>query len=183
MVRRITFEKGGVAYRICNKCNKTIPLSFFHKDKSRKPLGYSYRCKKCDAIYLLQKVNRHREHWRSLNRKYYRTDKGRANYGRKRAKRLQNGKKSINASEIAQVWAKTKNECWYCGVKLTTEKDKDNSRHRDHYKALDVGGADTAENCVPACRTCNLEKSTTPGQFYLADRMAAGKPVVNRDRQ
>lgn len=54
-----------------------------------------------------------------------------------------------------QVYNKYNGHCAYCGCELEYEK-----MQVDHAKPLRIGGENTIENMLPACRSCNHYKST-----------------------
>lgn len=54
--------------------------------------------------------------------------------------------------------------CSYCCRKLSGD-----DTHIDHVKALSLGGADTADNRVPVCQSCNSQKSDKPFLSWLIE--------------
>lgn len=51
-------------------------------------------------------------------------------------------------------------KCAYCGMTEEEHLKEWNERlHQDHFIALDSGGEYTADNIIPACRSCNSRKS------------------------
>ena len=63
--------------------------------------------------------------------------------------------KTISKPDMrADVWDKTGGRCWYCGVQTNPWRDF----CVDHFLAKAAGGADTLDNLVPCCRTCNMRK-------------------------
>lgn len=51
------------------------------------------------------------------------------------------------------------NCCAYCGMTLEEHKDKYNQNlHKEHVTSC---GRNDLKNCVPSCKVCNSEKSTT----------------------
>lgn len=49
-----------------------------------------------------------------------------------------------------QILEKTNGKCHVCGIALTVDKFE-----ADHVKSRAGGGSNTADNFLPACRTCN----------------------------
>lgn len=54
----------------------------------------------------------------------------------------------------AAVWDKTDGYCWYCKTKLHPFR----TFTIDHVHPVSRGGADTIENLVPCCKSCNSRK-------------------------
>ena len=54
--------------------------------------------------------------------------------------------------------------CSYCSSKLSA-----GATHVDHVQATSLGGADTPENRVPVCRSCNSRKSDKPFLLWLME--------------
>lgn len=55
-------------------------------------------------------------------------------------------------------------KCFYCDRELPTEE-----RVGDHFVPLSKGGEHCVENLVPACRSCNQEKSDKMPGDYIAE--------------
>lgn len=56
-----------------------------------------------------------------------------------------------------RIWTRYMKRCYYCHKKLVSFRGE--HMHLDHRKPFSRGGADDEDNLVPACPTCNLEKS------------------------
>jgi 5-methylcytosine-specific restriction endonuclease McrA len=100
------------------------------------------------------------EHSVGINKskkKYKRTEKGKANNQRYKAKRRSREKSSPNTltfSEWLAILRKYNYKCAYCGVAFS---DK-NLPERDHVIPVSKGGDNTKGNIVPSCRLCNAKK-------------------------
>lgn len=64
-------------------------------------------------------------------------------------------RRRLSAKERKQIYDKYNGHCAYCGTEITFRE-----MQADHIYPLRLGGADTIENLVPACRSCNHYKST-----------------------
>ena len=60
----------------------------------------------------------------------------------------------LSTAEKSIVWEKTGGRCIYCGAPLNPFRDL----NIDHRIPLSCGGADSLDNMVPACQSCNLSK-------------------------
>lgn len=77
----------------------------------------------------------------------------------RRAQTGGNGKREPIARELrAEVWAKSKGHCWYCGD-LTNPFE---NFHVDHVLPVIDGGTNEIDNLVPCCQTCNSRKRDRP---------------------
>lgn len=64
-------------------------------------------------------------------------------------------RRRLSAKERKQIYDKYNGHCAYCGTEITFR-----GMQADHIYPLRLGGADTIENLVPACRSCNHYKDT-----------------------
>lgn len=65
-------------------------------------------------------------------------------------------------------------DCFYCGVTMVFgHNDSPRSAHLEHKTPLSRGGTHSEDNCVLACRSCNLSKGTkTAEEFASVQRTA-----------
>lgn len=63
----------------------------------------------------------------------------------------------ITYQDIRRLYLSQKGCCKYCGVKIGGRRNKATT-HVDHVIPISRGGANTPENIVLACQTCNLSK-------------------------
>lgn len=79
-------------------------------------------------------------------------------------------RKSISWQVKDQVWDKTRNRCWYCGINLGHEDyGTSNFRRRpniEHQIPLSDGGTNELENLVLCCYGCNADKRCRPVEEY-----------------
>ena len=61
----------------------------------------------------------------------------------------------LTAAERREIYDKCDNHCAYCGEYIRYE-----DMQVDHVMPLHKGGADSIDNMLPACRSCNHYKST-----------------------
>lgn len=64
-------------------------------------------------------------------------------------------RRRLSKSERMKVYGKCQKHCAYCGCELEYK-----DMQVEHVKPLSICGADTIENMLPACRSCNYYKST-----------------------
>jgi 5-methylcytosine-specific restriction endonuclease McrA len=69
----------------------------------------------------------------------------------------------------AAIMAKTSGRCAYCGVPLTTQRDKPNSFHADHVFPVKKGAANDPALLVPACAKCNIKKGAKTFMEFARD--------------
>jgi hypothetical protein len=62
--------------RFCKKCQRDLPLSMYHKDKSRKS-GFSFYCKECKTKSAIKYQNEHKEEKKAYKKKYWEENKHR----------------------------------------------------------------------------------------------------------
>jgi len=63
--------------------------------------------------------------------------------------------KQFNQKSRFNIWQKYSGHCAYCGTEITIK-----SMQIDHIKPLIFHGLDNIENLNPACKDCNLYKSS-----------------------
>ena len=83
-------------------------------------------------------------------------EKERLKHSRRRA-RIK-GSISDSNKVIKEHLLKSKNVCYWCGIKIT----KKTSIHIDHVTPLARGGLNTAGNLVKSCAKCNQTKNAKP---------------------
>ncbi len=64
-------------------------------------------------------------------------------------------RKPISTAERKRVYEKFGGKCAYCGQPITYKE-----MQVEHMEPLALGGADSMENYMPACRICNHYKHT-----------------------
>lgn len=146
--------------RTCLVCGVEQPLSEFKIVRGR---PRRRECRSCRRPVLKPKpwsrANRlppdvHLAHRRDSMRRYYKTEKGRANKQRKEQKRRAAAAGAVSSLTRIQ-WDKIQNayggRCAYCRCDLKRAT-------MDHVVPVSRGGAHAAGNVVPACRSCNSKK-------------------------
>lgn len=101
------------------------------------------KVRKKNAAWIAANPTYHKD-WAVANR-----DKRRASWHRRNARKLSAGG-SFTAAEFAEVCARQKSRCFYCGKKAKLEAD--------HYEPISRGGSNSIENIRGACRDCNVRK-------------------------
>lgn len=116
------------------------------------------------------------EKYKERQRRYWSSEKGKAQKARKDARyqRTENGKFSKRKTEIKRKHQIKSTDCTLTRKEWEEIKDRFGHKcaycHRqmqrlemDHVVPLSKGGKHTAENVVPACRTCNAKKGNRTG--------------------
>jgi len=163
--------------KTCPRCGRSLPLSEFHKDRSRPDGLYSY-CKQCNyqssrtyiakkpdyyAAYQAQYRANHLSELRAYNRRRtkerYQNNKALWRQYVLEYRARKRGNKAPSLSEIQMRIAYCHNECVYCGGHY---------EHLDHIIPLSRGGVDSLQNLAPSCARCNLSKAASDWQsWYL----------------
>lgn len=168
----------------CTKCNETFPATedFFYKQKYTNKKGTFYRlahpCKKCRKEVALEYVMNNREQNEANRAKYRKTQKYRQKvketseklkdyyiqwrkenpeYFRDKSREWQLHKHhEISKQELEELYAYCNSSCMYCGITEQEHKELHGQRlHKDHAVNKGSNGID---NCVLACRSCNVSK-------------------------
>lgn len=147
----------GIIPFVCTKCGVKKEESDFCKD-NRKQSGRGTICKHCTQQQTKRWVNQNRDRLRFLSRKRYasRPDIREQDAARSKAAkflrktRLQNVRCDLTAAQWRTIKSIYKNRCAYCGEKKPLTQD--------HIIPVSKGGAHTASNIIPACRSCNSSK-------------------------
>lgn len=172
--------KNREGYRICSCCREEKELSSinFCSDKNRK-LGFSYRCKKCDAIKKDNRKERYKklsdekkEIYKSKNRKYTSSGLGRATslicaYRKVDKKKGQ----SCDLDRDFLVNEIFNKPCIYCNSIENIGCDRINN-NLGHLKT----------NVVPCCRICN---TTRMNNFSHEEMFLLGQVIqkINKFRK
>lgn len=149
-------------YRICFRCGENFEATpeNFHREKSR-PLGLSYECKSCHSARKKGR-DRRKERWANLTpeqrdkvkarqRRYNKTDKGRAILLRKAYERVDAC--DLSTEEVRNLIVQP---CVYCG---TTEQPR---------------GLDRIDNALPHIKG-NVRPACAPCNFARGDRFTASE--------
>jgi len=163
--------------RQCHRCSQVLPATadFFMRDKSR-PLGLAYECRECHRKRKRGRGNRS-DRWSQMtdeqrakakarNKKYAKTDKGRAVFLRK-------AYQQIDACDMttAEVLALIVQPCVHCG---TTDLPRGLDR-------IDNSKPHVKSNVAPACAPCNFARGD---RFTFDEMQIIGKVIrqVLKDR-
>lgn len=74
---------------------------------------------------------------------------------------------ALTPAQWIDICARFNHACAYCGHKPV-------ALEQDHVVAISQGGAHTASNVVPACKSCNSAKGDRPADEFMARRAACG---------
>lgn len=141
-------------HRICNRCESEMPATseYFITDTSR-ALGVGYECKGCHSVRKKGR-DRRAERWSNMtqeqrvmavarNRKYAKTDKGRAIFLRKAYQRIDAC--DLSSAEVLQIIVQP---CIHCGTAdIPRGLDRINNA-LPHIKG----------NVAPSCAPCNFAR-------------------------
>jgi 5-methylcytosine-specific restriction endonuclease McrA len=121
-----------------------------HKSKASKPRGRRSRFATDPSIAMARRCA---DKQLSENYAYYSSQANKQSGGvRHKRQKLKNS----SYEPIYDTLKCFKFQCAYCGrPNLTNE-----TTHQDHVVPLNVGGANSSENMLPACNDCNLSKGT-----------------------
>jgi 5-methylcytosine-specific restriction endonuclease McrA len=152
-----------ISSKKCHVCKQVKPVSDFYTSAGHND-GYQSRCKPCEKKY--QKERRHlyaerneryrkqwrkdnQEHVREVDREYRANNKEiwAAKERRRRAKARNNPTFYVSAKELKKLYASV---CAYCG--------SEENITLDHVVPIQLGGAHSIGNLLPACGSCNFSK-------------------------
>jgi|WetSurMetagenome_2_1015567.scaffolds.fasta_scaffold101812_4 hypothetical protein len=141
-------------FKICNRCNRELEATpdVFLRDKTRCD-GLAYECRVCHRARKLGRDNR-TDRWanmtssqrvvaRARNRRYFRTDKG-------RAVSLRQAYQRIDCCDMttAEVLDLIKKPCFHCGTTISPRGLDRIDNDLPHIKG----------NVVPSCAPCNFAR-------------------------
>ena len=84
-------------------------------------------------------------------------------------------RRQLSKTERREVFQKMRGRCAYCGCEL-----KIREMQVDHVHPLSRGGADTLDNMLPACRSCNHRKGSETVEGFR-DSVERFPKVLARD--
>jgi len=139
--------------KYCKRCDRTLPIWDFHKDKNSKD-GHAFYCKKC--TYTLGKKYRH------TPRGIYKCAKTRQTYYRRHNDpRMKPFKISLNW--FLEWYASQEKKCVYCNIPeelLSVVDDIYNNKCTNlTLDCMDNDKGYTEKNLVLSCLRCNYTKS------------------------
>jgi hypothetical protein len=138
--------------KTCGKCKRTLPVSEFSKDRSRRD-GLLYRCKACDRQYRVE----HRKERNERQRRYYARHADRlhayyrqyyaANKEKDRARHAVRA--AVKSGKLPHISTMT---CAICGAPAQVY------HHEDYSKRYDV---------IPLCMSCHMLHHQLPDTVRL----------------
>ena len=129
----------------------------YYIDNKENILEYRIEHREEMKEYCKQHYQKNKERYLSNNRKWAKTEKGKAANQRRHTKRQAIEKNIINtltAEEWINILKKYKFRCAYCGKEFNLF----DTPERDHVIPISKGGNNAKENIAPACRSCNAKK-------------------------
>jgi hypothetical protein len=146
--------------KVCNTCGQSFPATneYFSYYTNRRDgvvqTGLRGTCKKC----MSKRATLHQKE---------RPDLAAAKAARRRDREL-NAEGYCTDEEKAQIRARLKDKCFYCGTHLN------NGGHIDHMVPLSKGGSNWPHNLTLACHTCNLDKHGKTAEAFVHWRLERG---------
>ena len=134
--------------KACSVCLVVKPPSGFHINR-RKPDGLSQRCIVCEVAYQAAYRAKNKDRLVARKRIEHEKNLGALRQSECRAATMAGGE--VSKQEWLDTLELFNNCCAYClrsDVKVEI----------DHFMPLSRGGKHTADNLVPACRSCNSSK-------------------------
>jgi 5-methylcytosine-specific restriction endonuclease McrA len=125
--------------------------------------GRLTRCKACHNKASSERAQKRGKGYRAaISRAWYSRNKAKhmAIQQRRRARKLGAPRVDLEHCEWVALLTEYQWRCAYCGASAPLEKD--------HAVPLSRGGAHTAANIVPACRSCNASKHTRTVEEWLS---------------
>ena len=166
---------------LCKHCGKDKPDSEFYNDKSR-PNGKKPRCKPCDLLSVDKKrrreyekkywsepvkkeekkqrvkkiMERNKERYAEVRRKYLKTDAGIAMH-RKQTQKRYALKKAAFVEDVnpMDLYKEQGGVCYICKGSFEFKQ-----MELDHVFPIARGGKHKKDNCKMACRHCNRSKGS-----------------------
>lgn len=175
----------------CNDCGETKKLTEFYSQRRTNANGESYTyyrpdCKECTKKSSAKWIENNKDRRNELNRKYYRTERGRMMRRKADRKRRADGRwyrwlkennykyeKFNKTHEISDSeWESCKSyfdySCAYCGIEEDiAKKQQGQYLHKEHVKH---DGANDLSNCVPSCKVCNSLKYNFDFEYWCKER-------------
>lgn len=170
--------------RICKVCGEAKPDSEYHKDRVASD-GLRAQCKPCRNGYMesyyQENIDERREasrSWRENNLEYARSYEL-LRYERDRDKRIELATRHthIRRARLAEVESdagltrlalrkRDGDKCYYCHRVVDFSRAVGRNFHDlhatiEHLQPISRGGSHTFDNCVIACRSCNLTKNAS----------------------
>lgn len=177
-------DASSIPQKRCTRCDKLFPATteYFYK-AGRYLRGW---CKLCHIKMTTPNVIK----WQRANVDKKRiTDKRfRLNHplsNRRKIQRRQANKQRLEASFTDKDWIRAlkyfNETCAYCGNGPSLF-DHHKTLQQDHYIPISKGGGYIRENIVPACQTCNCEKSNNDPEMWCIKRFGkkSAKIIINR---
>lgn len=124
----------------------------------RKKLWDAWYVKNRESVlaYNNQKRAGNLEYFRAQNRLYERNHKGRSRFKEERRRSRKAGlPATLTNEEWDAILLAHSHQCAYCGIKPATGE---RVLEQDHVIPVTAGGGYTADNIVPACKSCNSAK-------------------------
>jgi hypothetical protein len=180
--------------KICTNCGQELPLSEFYQQKCHSKnkgeyLVYVSWCKKCCIQKNVERARKNKEKYTQYYRKYRKTEKYKKmkknHSDRKRETdklwrhthkdKLREYRENhshkhheITKEELEQLYTYCNYSCMYCG--LGEKEAIELYGHRLHKEHALNNGSNGIDNCVLACKQCNIEKNVLDWDQWYTEK-------------
>ncbi len=161
-IRRMEVKANPLSEKRCTKCGETKPIDSFEPRKQSVD-GRDSNCRSCHSEVRNRWAKRNRTKLAAQARKRFATSEAVKENGRARRRRRRARMAKVATDLTPDQWTSIKeaygHRCAYC--------HREKPLTQDHVVPISKGGAHTASNIVPACRSCNSSKQAAPPQVVF----------------
>lgn len=175
-VRRQPIDPVPKGFQRCTACHLILPATreYFSPQKER-PDGFVSNCKECRRKRGQLWRQQHPEQAKQLVQQYYKNNTGKH---REKSNRRNTKKRQLIADFTDADWQYALDywhgACAYCGHGPSLF-DRNYVLHQEHHIPLKRGGGYTVTNIVPACQSCNFNKSGKDPEQWMVERFGKKK--------
>lgn len=189
-----------VDHKICKICEEWFPATedYFYKNKSNKLDGLHPYCRECGTLksrkYWKENIDAyrertynhyqsHKEQYQTRKREWYKENQEHAkiyteNYMYENPDKFNQYREQHRQHDITEKeWEDCKKyfeyKCAYCGLDLKDHfityvgELKWTDFHKEHN---DHAGENDLSNCIPSCKSCNVQKNTLDFEMWYEQR-------------
>ena len=145
-------------FHLKNHTEDLAKMKIYGRSENGKKAFKKYRKNNLNKLHNIAEIyrNTHKEYYREKEKEYRQSVKGKLN-----KKRLNNKRRALKKvqsipytiEELQMIFDYFNNSCAYCN-------DNQSDLTIDHVIPISKSGFDSIQNIVPACRKCNLSKSS-----------------------
>lgn len=158
---RADYRRG---YYINNRDDILIKSSIYYSEHREERIAYNrkhyFENYEESMAYQEKYRNAHRDEMRAKDKAYCKANPGkvRNNLSRYRARKAKAPINDLTVAQWEEILIAYNNRCVYCPDTCWRCRQHKHALTKDHIIPLSKGGAHTARNIVPACRSCNAKK-------------------------